>query len=398
LTTSFGRSPDASKGHGDTALDRSLFSVTENYAYLNHAAVGVLPRPTREALHAFIDAHASGGVMRVFPYESRMPHYRERIARFIGAQPGTIAVLRNTGDGANAIAGGLQWEPDDEIILPDNEFPANVQPWLALRARGVNLRFIETARERLTPDVLRRHITKRTKVVTVSWVSFEDGYRHDLAALSEIAHAHGAILAVDAIQGLGAFPLDVQACGIDALYCGGAKWMLALQGVSFLYVSPALNEQLAVAAPGWRSAADMWRFFDYDQPFTSDATRLEGGTPNFIGALSLALSIEAIEAAGTDAVARHVLALTDRLAEGLGALGAELKTLRGRTESSGIVTFSLPGCDPVALGKALQHDGVVTTYRPSGVRVAPHGYNSFDEIEALIAGVKRYRKEVACSP
>ncbi|HET9096482.1 MAG TPA: aminotransferase class V-fold PLP-dependent enzyme, partial [Candidatus Baltobacteraceae bacterium] len=247
-----------------TPLSRDLFAAAETYAYLNHAAVGVLPRTTREALHAFIEAHATGGVMGVFPYELRMDEYRERIARFIGAPPGTVAVLRNTGDGANALAGGLRWQAGDELILPDNEFPANAHPWLALRARGVNVHLVETARERLTPEVLRKHISKRTKAVTVSWVSFEDGYRHDLAGLSEVAHEHGAIFAVDAIQGLGAFPLDVRACGIDAVYCGGAKWMLSLQGVSFLYVRADLIDQLHLASPGWRSVADMWAFLEYD--------------------------------------------------------------------------------------------------------------------------------------
>lgn len=380
-----------------TPLSRDLFAASENFTYLNHAAVGVLARPTREALHAFVDAHATGGVMGVFPYELRMDDYRSRIARFIGAEPGTVAVLRNTGDGANVIAAGYPWQAGDELILPDNEFPANAQPWLALRARGVNVRFVETARERLTPDVLRRSITSRTKVVSVSWVSFADGYRHDLAALAEIAHEHGAILAVDAIQALGAFPIDVQACGIDALYCGGAKWMLALQGVSFLYVRPQLLDLLRVAAPGWRSVAGMWDFLNYDQPFVADATRFEGGTPNFIGALSLAESIAVIEDAGTQRIANHVLALTDRLCEGLREAGADLLSIRGGTESSGIVTFTLPGCDPVALGKALQHEGIVSTYRSNGIRMAPHGYNTFDEIDATLDAVRRCGKDLACS-
>lgn len=380
-----------------TPLDRSLFAVTENFTYLNHAAVGVLPRPTREALHAFVDAHAQGGVARVFPYERDMPLYRSKIASFIGAQPGTIAVLRNTGDGANAIAAGFPWQPGDELILPDNEFPANAQPWLPLRDRGVNIRFVETRKERLTPDVLRRAITPRTKIVTVSWVSFEDGYRHDLEALAGIAHDNGALLAVDAIQGLGAFPIDVQACGIDALYCGGAKWMLSLQGVSFLYVRPDLIDRLALASPGWRSVGDMWNFLEYDQPYASDATRFEGGTPNFIGALSLARSIEVLEAAGTSRIASHVLSLTDRLVEGLRRTGADIAGRRSPTESSGIVTFTVPGTDPVAVGKALQHDGIVTTYRAGGVRVAPHGYNTAGDIDALLDAVDRYRKEPACS-
>lgn len=380
-----------------TPLDRSLFAAAENYIYLNHAAVGVLPRPTREALHAFIDAHATGGVARVWPYEARMDEYRARIARFIGAQPGTIAVLRNTGDGANVIAGGFPWQTGDEVILPDNEFPANAQPWLPLRKRGVNLHFIQTARERLTPDVLRKHITRRTKIVTVSWVSFEDGYRHDLGALAEVAHAHGALLCVDAIQGLGAFPIDVGACGIDALYCGGAKWMLALQGVSFLYVAPHLIDRLDLASPGWRSVEDMWNFLEYDQPLAPDATRFEGGTPNFIGALSLAESINVLERAGTERIAAHVLALTDRLTDGLYAAGVDVGTIRSDGASSGIVTFKPHSADPVELGKALQGEGIVTTYRAGGIRVAPHGYNTFEEIDALVESVARYGKERLCS-
>lgn len=380
-----------------TPLSRELFAVTEHSIYLNHAAVGVLPRPTRDALRAFIDAHANGGVLGVFPYERRMEEYRSALARFIGAAPGTVAILRNTGDGANAICAGLRWETGDEVILPDNEFPANAHPWLKVRESGASVHFIETRRERLTPDVLRKHVGKRTKVVTVSWVSFEDGYRHDLEGLAQVAHENGALFCVDAIQGLGAFPMDVEALGIDALYCGGAKWMLSLQGVSFLYVSPALSDRLSLAAPGWRSVRDMWDFLNYDQPPAGDASRFEGGTPIFIGALSLFESAKVLEAAGTVALGEHVLRLTDRLAEGLKEVGADILSVRSGAASSGIVTFRMPGRDPIALGRALQHDGIVTTYRSNGIRVAPHGYNTAEEIDALVDAVKRYEKEEVCS-
>ncbi|MDQ2872672.1 MAG: aminotransferase class V-fold PLP-dependent enzyme [Candidatus Eremiobacteraeota bacterium] len=372
----------------ETPLPRELFEITKNYVYLNHAAVGVLPKPTREALHEFVDGHAIGGVMGVLQYELNVPKYRERIGRFIGASGAEIALLRNTSDGANAIAGGFRWKAGDEVILPDDEFPANAQPWLALRSRGVNVRFVERARSRLTPEVLRAMLTPRTKIVAVSWVGFSDGYRSDLAGLAEVAHANGTLLCVDAIQGLGAFPIDVGACGIDALYGAGAKWMLALQGVGFLYVRANLLDRLDVAAPGWRSVADMWNFLDYDQPPAPNASRFEGGTPNFIGGLSLARSIELFESSGTEAIAAHVLALTDRLVDGLQSAGAEVASERGRTCSSGIVTFSVPGRDPVEVGRAMQREGIVTTYRANGIRVAPHGYNSFDEIDRLLAAVR----------
>ncbi len=374
-----------------TPLPRELFAVTRSAKYFNHAAVGVLPRPTEIALNEFITAHAQAGVLGVFPYERNMPEYRARIAEFIGARAGEIAILRNTGDGANALSAGYPWEAGDELILPDDEFPANVQPWLPLRKRGVNIRFVETRKGRLTPDVLRAHITPRTKIVTVSWVSFQDGYRHDLAGLAEVAHEAGALFCVDAIQGLGAFPLDVRSSGVDALYAGGAKWLLALQGVSFLYLRADLLDRIEIASPGWRSTADMWDFLDYGQPYVEDVTRFEGGTPNFIGALSLAESIALIQAAGTPRIAAHVLELTDRLVERLRQAGAEIAGIRSATESSGIVTFLFPDSDPVALGKHLQKEGFVTTYRPKGIRVAPHGYNTAEEIDAFADAIAAYR-------
>lgn len=380
-----------------TPLPRSLFAVTEHSTYLNHAAVGVLPGPARDALHAFVDAHAGLGVMGVYRYEAQMPAYRAALGRFIGAHERDIAILRNTGDGANAIAAGFDWNAGDEVILADNEFPANAYPWLSLRGRGVRVTLIETRRERLTPDVLRARMTANTKAVAVSWVSFEDGFRHDLAGLSEAAHRGGAIFCVDAIQGLGAFPLDVQRDGIDALYCGGAKWMLALQGVSFLYVADRLRDRLRLASPGWRSVAVMGDFLNYEQPWVDDVSRFEGGTPNFIGALSLALSVELFERHHPAAVERHILALTDHLCEGLHGMGAQVLAPRGDGQSSGIVTFTLPGTEPIALGKALQREGIITTYRSNGVRVSPHGYNTPAEIERLLDVVRRARKEETCS-
>lgn len=364
-------------------LSRDHFEVTGTYNYLNHAAVGVLPVRTKDALRGFVDAHACGGVMGVWPFEAQMPQYRASVAGFINAKPHEIALLRNTGDGANVLAGGIAWNQGDEILTSDNEFPANAYPWLACESRGARVRFLDASRERMTPDTLRKHLTDNTRVVTVSWVSFSDGYRHDLAALAEVVHAHGAMFCVDVIQGLGAFPLDVEAMGVDAAYGGGAKWLMSLQGVSFLYVRETMMDRLGLAAPGWRSAHDMWDFLNYSQPKARDASRFEGGTPNFIGGVSLHESIAELSPA-KDRIGAHVLGLTDRLCEGLERLGAEIAGVRSASTSSGIVTFRLPGCDSVALGKTLQGERIVTTYRSTGIRVAPHGYNTVAEIEHLL--------------
>jgi cysteine desulfurase/selenocysteine lyase len=355
--------------------------------YLNHAAAGPLPRRTRDVVCGAAEAQASAGVLGTAPIEARIPEYRARVARFIGARADEIAFMRNTGDGANVVARGLDWRPGDEIVLSDNECGANAHPWLGLREYGVVMNYVHAPRERLTPELLAQRMGPRTRVVAVSWVSFDDGYRHDLAGLAEVAHEGGALFCVDAIQGLGAFPTDVEACGVDALYAGGAKWLLSLQGVSFVYVARALQEKLAVRWHGWRAVADMWNFLDYDQPLAPSARRYEGGTPNFFGIASLATSMDVIDEAGVPRIAAHVIALTDRLVAGLEARGAEILSERGPGVSSGIVTFRPADADPVALGKQLRAANIVTTYRPSGIRVSPHGYNTEDEIDALLAAL-----------
>lgn len=372
-----------------TPLPRSEFAVAPRYIYLNHASAGVLPRSSLEMLERFLRDHANAGVLGTFPYDLRLPEYRERIGRFVGALGTEIALLSNTSACANAIAGGLDWRDGDEVLLCDNEFPANAVPWVALQRRGVRVRFIPTAEGRLTAEALRAELSPRTRLVAVSWISYADGYRHDLRSLADAAHEAGALICVDAMQGLGAFPVDVKSADVDALYAGAAKWLLGLHGIALLYVGPRLRERLELAMPGWRSMRDMWDFHNYEQPFTDEAMRFEAGTPNLIGALSLVAAMDLIDSAGSDAIAAHILFLTDRLAEELGRFGAQLSTLRGEGISSGIVTFELPGRDSIEVGKALERAGVVTTYRRTGIRVSPHGYNTAAEIDEMLETLER---------
>jgi selenocysteine lyase/cysteine desulfurase len=367
-----------------TPLPRAEFAVTDGLVYLNHAAVGILPKSSSAAIGELLQAHERAGVLGTYPYDERMPEFRARLGGFIGATGSEIATIPSTSAGANVIAAGIGLREGDEVLLCDNEFPANAVPWLALRRRGVNVRLLETGQERLTPERLRRELRPGTRAVTVSWVSYADGYRHDLAALSEVAHGGGALLCVDAIQGLGAFRLDVRETDVDALYAGAGKWLCGVHGFGVLFLREALIDRFELAMPGWRSMLDMWDFHAYDQPYAPEAMRFEGGTPNIVGTLSLVKSIELFERSDPAAIERHVLELTDYLCERLAQAGATIVSHRGPGISSGIVTFALPGRDSVELGRSLQRRGIVTTYRPTGVRVAPHGYNTADEIDRLV--------------
>lgn len=373
-----------------TPLPREEFAVTENFVYLNHAAAGILPRTSVCAIERFVEAHARRGVLGTFPYDLELERYRETIGAYIGATGNDIALVTNTSAGANVVATALPWNEGDEVIVCDNEFPANVIPWLALRRRGVSVRLLPANEERLTPERLQRELSPRTRVVTVSWIAYADGYRHDLRGLADVAHAGGAWLCVDAMQGAGVLPIDVRAFDVDALYAGAAKWMMGLHGTGFLYLSPQLAERCTPAMPGWRSMSDMWDFHNYEQPFTDAVSRFEGGTPNVVGALSMTCAIELFQNAGVAAIGTHALELTDRLCAGLAELGADVSSPRGPHCSSAIVTFGLPGWDSIALGKALEEEGIVTTYRSSGVRISPHGYNTTEEIDVVIRSLARH--------
>jgi cysteine desulfurase / selenocysteine lyase len=188
----------------------------------------------------------------------------------------------------------------------------------------------------------------------------------DIATISPAlprSRTAGAFFCVDAMQGLGVLALDAVSVDADAVFAGGPKWMLALHGIAILYLGPRLAPRLELALPGWRSVENIWDFHNYEQPLSTDALRFEAGTPNLIGTISLVRAIELFVRSGKAAIERHALDLTDRLCEGLQRLGAEIATPRGRGVSSAIVTFSLPGFDSIELGRTLEEEGIVTTYR-----------------------------------
>ena len=234
-------------------LERNVFPVTRTWAYCNHAAVGPLPTPARDAVVAALDAQTDDGCAGILDVEARLEAVRADVARAIDAGVDDIAFMRSTSDGALLIANGLDWREGDEVVLTDNEFGANAYPWLNLRGIGVRPILLRAPEERLNVAALERVVTGRTRVVAVSYVGFNDGYRHDVAVLGAWCRDHGIIFALDGIQGFGHLPLDVKTSNVDACYFGVAKWLLSPQGLSVVYVRRELAERLRPAMCSWRS-------------------------------------------------------------------------------------------------------------------------------------------------
>ena len=315
------------------------FPVRETLVYLNHAAVAPLCRASAAAMQHLADDCLHYGSLHYSQWMEVYQGLRVAAARLIHADPSEIALVKNTSEGIATVAMGLDWNPGDRIVGFREEFPANVYPWQRLEARGVEITWLSVT------DPLDRidEACRGARLLAVSFVQFLSGYRAPLQAIGEICHRHGCIYVVDAIQGLGAFPLDARACHIDALAADGHKWLLGPEGCGILFISQALQQRVAPVEFGWTNVAAYADYGSRDMTLRPDAGRYECGTLNTIGCFGLKASIEFLLDVGIEAIAPSVQDLGDRLARGVQAKGYEVLGDRTPETGAGIVSFRKPG-------------------------------------------------------
>ncbi len=365
---------------------RAEFPVTENYAYLNHASTGPLPRSTAEAMKGLIEGRSRMGGVALESGEEIRDRARKTFASLINARFHTeIALTRNTSHGLNIVAASLPWEEGDNVICARSEFPANVYPWINLKRKGVEVRMIDLVDNRISIDDIAKAIDEKTKLIALSFVEFATGYRNDLAALAELSRDKNVLLTIDAIQGLGVFPVDVQSTPVDFLSCGTAKWLLGPVGFGFLYIRQERIELLDRVMSGWKGVEDWSDFFRYDSPFRNDAVRYEEGSMPPVFMLGATKSVELLLKQGIEGISERVLHLTDHLLHGLEEKGLQVITPhQHESERSGIVSF-IPRDDPAEVSSRLTKAGVIVSQRGRFIRVSPHFYNTEEEIDRLLA-------------
>jgi cysteine desulfurase / selenocysteine lyase len=290
----------------------------------------------------------------------------------------------NTTAGIGLVAEGYPWKEGDNAVLPDNEFPSNQYPWLNLISRGVEIRRVKCEGGRISLDALLAACDARTRVVSVSWVVYSSGWRMDLDRLVEAVHGRGALLFLDAIQGLGVFPLDVRRTPIDFLAADGHKWLLGPEGAGIFYLRREHLNLLRPIGVGWNSVAHDRDFTRIELNYKDTAERYEGGTMNMAGFIGLNASLELLLRHGQQAIGPRVLEITDLACQRLQTAGAIIESFRKQPHGSGIVSFRFPGRDPDALRKQLLEKGVVVSCRAGRLRISPHAYNDASDIERLI--------------
>jgi selenocysteine lyase/cysteine desulfurase len=356
--------------------------------FLNHASTGPLPQRAVDALHELTALRATPWRYSQELQFGTLAKARAACARLIGAQPAEIALMVNTSYGLNLAARALPFAPGDVVITSDREYPSNVYPWMELEtSRGVALKRIPCAG--VLPDedaILAALDGPRVRGLVLSWVSFATGYRIDVAKLGRACRERGIWFVLDAIQGVGAAPLDVRDVAVDVIACGAQKWLLSPWGSGFVWVRPDLVETLRPVDVSWmatRNSDDFTRLIDYDFTYRDDARRFEMITLPYQDFGGLNASLDLFFEVGLAEVYGRVERLATRIVDwALGAPDVRLVTPSDPMHRAG--TIAVAPRDPVAASARLTAAGVTHSLREGAIRLSPHFYNTDEEIDIAV--------------
>jgi selenocysteine lyase/cysteine desulfurase len=365
---------------------RSLFAAAKHSTYLNSAAVSPLPSTAIEAVNVQLNDVAEYGSAHYTDWIATKTRARALLASMIGARPEQVAFTRNTSDGFATIANGSAWKTGDNIVSYAREFPANYYPWRRIRDDlGVELRLCPERGGRIDLDEFTDLIDRRTRIVSISTVQYESGFRADLERIGRAARAVDALFCVDAIQGLGAHGYDLPAQFVDAASGAGHKWLCGPEGCGWMYLSDRARERVRPTLVGWISVDTPWNFDDLEQPFKPNALAWESGTGTSSLFYGLEQSLKVLTDAGLPNIEKHLNALTDHLCDSLGGKDYDIVSSRAPGEKSAIVCIRhRNGMTSYEVAEKLAADNIIVSPRGDRVRIAPHLYNNVDDIERLV--------------
>jgi selenocysteine lyase/cysteine desulfurase len=368
---------------------RALFPVTERLIYFNHAAISPPPTPTIRAIEAQLrDVHENGS-LNFRSWLAVKEDARKLLAKLLGARPEQVAFVRNTSDALSTVANGLKWRAGDNIVTFSREFPSNVYPWLRIRdAFGVEVRMCEEHDGRIELSELESLIDDHTRIVAISHVQYASGFRTDLERLGQVARRHDALFVVDAIQALGVVPTNVEAEFIDVAAGASHKWLLAPEGVGYLYLSDRARERIQPTLVGWISVPDPEDYFNFEQGWNRGTLAWETGTGPAALLHGFKASLELIHSQGVEKIANYLEELTDYLCERLAGKNYDIVSSRNPGEKSAIVCIlHRNGLSSIALYHQLLQRNIVTAPRGDRLRIAPHFYNTAAEVDQVTAAL-----------
>ena len=360
---------------------RSDFPVVEQSVYLDSAYITPSPLQAVEAAQAFAEAKARdpvslGGMLQ----ETNL--MRQRFATLVGASEMEIGVLFATSDGENIVSRALDLKQGDNVVIDDLHYDTTYLLYQQLaEQRGLEVRIVNSEAGGAPVDAFAEHVDRQTRLISVAWVSHQNGFRHDLAGLADLAHSNGAYLYADAIQGIGALDIDVRSTGIDFFTAGTYKWLLGGYGVAPFYVREELLERIGTDRFGSLNIAEelgQHRFRVYD-----DARKYGYATMGFGSVFQLRAAIDYLLRVGVPNIEAHTVGLAQQLNTGLVGQGHDVWT--PKDNRSPIVTFRHHR-DIALVRSTLEEAGIRISFKAEGdeLRAGIALFNNSDDIDKLL--------------
>lgn len=364
---------------------RDEFAIAEDWSYMNHAAIGPFPRRTVEAVREWTEGFARpvsfGGDRESLPEETAA-----LVASLCGAKAQNVAWVASLAEGMNLLGHGLDWNEGDNVLIPVDEFPSVVYPFLNLTRRGVELRYVQKNEQgRTDAGMIEAAMDERTRAVAISHIEYMDGYRNDLNVLGELCKGRGVELFADVTQSLGAQPIDVEGSGVTAIAAHGYKWLMAGFGVGVCVFASDAIERIDVTYAGRLSVNSGFEDHEYTLNWREGAGRYQTGGLNTLGLTAMRASLTMVSDVGPDWNREHTLGLLDRLVEGVTDMGYSVASDLTPHHRSQILAFT--SGDQTRDGELvaeLEKSNVSVTLRGRGVRVSPYFYNNDADVDRLL--------------
>ena len=372
----------------DEKLRLHEFPVARKQVFLAHAGVCPLPRRVTEAISNYA-AQAGTGDQEQFVFPMILSKGRALAARLLNCLPEEVAFVGPTSLALSFIASGLKFHQGDNVLIYFDDYPSNVYPWMALAEQGAEVRLIKTRDlGEIRPEDVMAQVDGSTRLVALASCHFISGYRIDLEAIGKFLRQRNVLFCLDAIQTLGAFPINVE--HVDFLAADSHKWLLGPCGAGLLYVRRELQERLNPPIYGWHNVRSPEFVAQEQIIFRRGATKYEAGTHNLLGLIGLIAALELILELGVENIARELLAKRSLLVPALQAAGGTVLQAEATPENaSAIISFYDPRADLNGLHQKLVAAGIVTSLRSDRrgqnyIRLSPHYYNTDAELESFL--------------
>lgn len=376
----------------DPLKARTEFPILEQKVYLNSCSLGALSRRSEAYLAEFLQRwHTMGASAWYEHWLGRLALLRQRVEAFLGAEPGTVALLPSTSSALAAVAESLPADRRrgrNRVVCSELDFPTLAYQW-ALKPDIELLILPSEDGVGMDPEQFAEAVDERTLLLATSHVFFATGFIQDPARLAAIAHGVGAYCLLDGYHGAGQVPLALAETGVDFYTTGPLKWLCGGPGLAYLYIHPSIIPTLQPTIAGWFGAKNAFRFEIRRFEPHDDARRLEMGTPAMATVHTALGGQEILEEVGVEAVAARNRHLTERLVALARDAGFGLTTAKDPSCRSAIVMIRHP--DPPGAVAHLAQEGIIVDHRPGHVRVSPHFYNTDEEVERLVEVLVSFR-------